>query len=99
MITFTYRWKIPPEQRAEFQNNWEELTEQVRQEYGMHIATLYLTDDDFVSITHWPTEEAWKRWKTELAKHPYRTKWRSYRVSGPDRLERVARVGTDFEGA
>lgn len=99
MITFMYRWNIPPEQREEFKRNWEELTREVREKYGMHTATLYECNGDLLSVTHWPSEQVWEQWKTELRNHPYRAKWRPYRISGPDRLKRVVRVGPELEGA
>jgi heme-degrading monooxygenase HmoA len=99
MITFMYRWKIPQDMKEEFLNNWIELTEQVRNTYGMHTANLYVSGDDFVSITLWEDELSWEHWVQQLKNHPYRNRWREYRVAGPEKLEIVSRIGEEISGA
>lgn len=93
MITFLFRWSVPLEQRAEFTQNWEDLTREVQLRYGMYAATLYVSGEEFVSITQWPTQEAWERWRHELADHPYRNKWRTYRILDPEVLVTLVQVG------
>lgn len=76
----------------DFIQNWKELTEEVKVRFGMCHAELLQFNQDFVSVTHWPTFEAWDKWKSELSDHPYRIKWRDYKVSEPQMLTPVATV-------
>ena len=99
MITFMYRWKIPQDIKEDFFKNWVELTTRVHNEFGMYTATLYECGEDCVSVTHWPDEESWSKWKEQLKNHPYRNRWRKYRVSGPDRLAVATRIGDEIQGA
>lgn len=93
MTLFMYRWNIPLELQEEFQQNWSELTRVVQEKYGMHSATLYdAGNNDLVSITHWSSPEEWEKWRVELADHPFRKKWRAYRVAGPDILRTLVVV-------
>ena len=92
MTAFIYRWKIPYAMQSEFVQNWKELTEQVKADYGMRSAELLQFNQEFVSVTHWPTFEAWDKWKSELSDHPYRIKWREYKIGELQMLTPVATV-------
>ena len=88
MIILIHRWRIPVEQKEEFQSDWKKLTEQVRTIYGAVQATLFMSElGDHVAIVAWPTIDAWRAWVKEMADHPLRQKYREYRTPGPEILE------------
>ena len=92
-ITFIYRWKIPVGLHSEFLEEWKDLTKSNLSNFGLIKATLYrVAEEDFISITEWPDEESWGKWKESLANHPSRNKWRQYRTAGPELLEQVVNV-------
>lgn len=85
MPTVQYRWS--KETPKSFPADWGELTEVARVKYGATNATLYLSETgEYVATVQWPSTEAWQKWREEMANHPYRQKYRQYRVSGPEFL-------------
>lgn len=88
-ILFTYHWKIPVEMRDAFCREWKELTEVNIPKYGLINAEMFsIEPDNFISITTWPDEASWKKWKDDDSNHEYREKWRLYRISGPEKMAR-----------
>lgn len=97
MPTYMYRWRIPPELQSEFEHDWESLTRQVLTDYGMISADLYRCGDDHISITVWASEEEWQKWVDELSAHPYRNRWREYKIAA-EVLTPIVKLGTPPTG-
>lgn len=92
MITFMYRWRIPLSLHEEFERDWENLSKQAQNGTGLISAVLSCTiDQDHVAISVWPSNEAYQKWATALSDHPYRQKWRAYKVSS-DTLNPVVQL-------
>ena len=88
MVIYLYRWRVPGELRAAFRQDWLEVTNTAKTEYGLIGA--YLTeyeDGSLLSFTFWPKDENRIRFAEELACNSARKKYRIYRISDPERLE------------
>lgn len=87
-IFFTYCWQIPENLIDDFRREWRELTEVNINKYGLIKAELFTKDlNTFISMTVWPDEASWKRWKEFDSNHQYRERWRPYRIEGPEKLK------------
>lgn len=86
-VFFTYRWQIPKSLMDDFRREWQELTQINISKYGLVKAELFMKEPDiFISLTVWPDEASWKRWKEADSHHEYRERWRPYRVEGPEKI-------------
>lgn len=93
MITFEHRWLPPADLMEQFISDWEELTRVAVQELGAIESRLYQTEDGrLVSIASWESESAWQHWKERLSVHPFREKYRPYKVGAPVRLSLLKTV-------
>ncbi len=92
-VSFIYRWQIPPDLHESFLQQWEELSKINVEKYGLIDANLYrIEPDNFVSVTQWPDEESWKKWKENDANHEYRERWRPYRIAGPEQMSSIVKI-------
>lgn len=77
---------------------WEALTQVAVRELGALESRLYQKEDGtLVSIACWEGEAAWREWKDVLATHPFREKWRQYKIGEPiglTLLKEVSRAGS-----
>lgn len=90
-VTYISRWNIPEESsRAEFLKEWYEVSKTNKEKYGLVDAVLYHVEpESFIAVTNWPDHESWAKWQEDDSAHPYREKWKPYRVFGPEVMTSV----------
>jgi heme-degrading monooxygenase HmoA len=62
VFVVVYRWRLKPEQEAQFTRDWREVTLLAREKYGSGGSSLFKAhDDSFVAIARWPDRETRQR--------------------------------------